>query len=104
MKRLLLGLAAVAIAAPAAAAETFVHLVSDVEGVAFGPRDGVRELAGTTIVRTRRTRQSLARRFGARFDEEVADAAERCAAALAARRATEPQSSLSVAAQENNTL
>jgi hypothetical protein len=75
-------------AAPAATAETFIHLISDVEGVAFGPRDGVRELAGTTIVRTRRSRQSLARRFGACFDDEVADAAERCAAALAARRAS----------------
>jgi hypothetical protein len=67
-------------------AETLVHLVSDVEGqTGFGPRDGILDQCGMAIVRTSRTRQNLARRFGRAFAEEADAAAARCAAVLAAR-------------------
>ncbi|KAG8457145.1 hypothetical protein KFE25_004112 [Diacronema lutheri] len=67
---------------------TLVHLISDRPDVELGPRDGITDARGLTIIRTRRTRQSLARRFGAVFDEEVARAAAECAAVLAGRAAS----------------
>lgn len=72
-------------------ASTLVHLVSDVDGTAFGPRDGVPlemvdehgELRPPSVlVRTPRTKQGLHRRFRGRFDGEVAQAQARTAAVL----------------------
>lgn len=72
-------------AAGAEMGSTLVHLVSDRAGVAFGPRDGIRDATRLEIVRTSRTRQSLARPFGPSYHAEVEAAAAACAAVLAAR-------------------
>ncbi|KAJ1636149.1 hypothetical protein T492DRAFT_960771 [Pavlovales sp. CCMP2436] len=62
--------------------QTVVSLITDVEGCAFGTRDGIRDLSGLAIVRTRRTKQSLVGRFEGTFVAEVDMAAAACAAVL----------------------